>query len=331
MSIGVNLHKFFTERTSCKRREQPNYNRGQNSYSKTKSDDRGTRNGSSPRNKLEQNTLECICFNARSLLPKMDSFRCTVEIFKPDVIGITESWTTDEISNEELNITGYDLYRQDRNGNHKGGGVLLYVNSSLQSTAYTPASEFPEHVWCKLHLSSGQELHIGVCYRTPTPGIFNVDLDNSLRQLVNDVSQKRLLLMGDFNYSNINWSQPYHTHTAEVSKLFVECLDDCFLTQHVREPTRITKTSKAILDLVITDQPDMIDGVEILDNQGDSDHQMLRWKTVIGVEHHECQVKVKDYNRADYESIRVRLRQVDWDRALLGDTNQCWTEFKKIL
>jgi len=59
-----------------------------------------------------------------------------------------ESWASDEISNGELNIVGYDLYRKDRNNRHKGGGVLLYVKSNLKSVTYAPRTDFPEQVWC---------------------------------------------------------------------------------------------------------------------------------------------------------------------------------------
>ena len=96
------------------------------------------------------------------------------------------------------------MYRQDRNNKHKRGGVPFYVNSYLQSFGYTPVSKFPEHVWCKLPLKSGQEMLIGVCYTTPTQDNFNVGLDESLCKLDHDVSHQRLLLMGDFNYGDIN-------------------------------------------------------------------------------------------------------------------------------
>jgi hypothetical protein len=153
-----------------------------------------------------------LCFNARSIIPKLDSFKCTIELLKPDAIGVTESWATEEISDEELSIPGYDLYRQDRSSKHRGGGVLLYVKANLCSTRFTTKAEFPEQVWCKVPLKTGQDLLIGVCYRTPTPGIFNLDLDKSLCELITEVSHQHLLLMGDFNYGDINWSLPvYHT------------------------------------------------------------------------------------------------------------------------
>ena len=44
-----------------------------------------------------------------------------------DIVGHSETWANDNISDSELNIPGYSLYRKDRNNKFKskGGGVAL--------------------------------------------------------------------------------------------------------------------------------------------------------------------------------------------------------------
>ena len=71
-------------------------------------------------------------------------------------------------------------------------------------------------------------------------------------------------MIGDFNYGGIDWSSPGAEPATEASKLFLDCLADCFLTQHVTEPTRIS--GKSVLDLVIIDQLDMVEKVEFAGN-----------------------------------------------------------------
>jgi hypothetical protein len=51
------------------------------------------------------------------------------------------------------------------------GGVALYVKSSLQSTGFSPKSEFLEHVWCRIPNHGERDLLVGVCYRTPTSDV----------------------------------------------------------------------------------------------------------------------------------------------------------------
>ena len=46
-----------------------------------------------------------------------------------DVVGITESWGSSEISDAELHIPGFQMFRVDRST--RGGGVILYVSQSI--------------------------------------------------------------------------------------------------------------------------------------------------------------------------------------------------------
>ena len=47
-----------------------------------------------------------------------------VEDIDPHIIGITEYWATPDISDAELGMTGYVMFRKDRLG-RRGGGVIL--------------------------------------------------------------------------------------------------------------------------------------------------------------------------------------------------------------
>ena len=55
-----------------------------------------------------------------------------VEDIDPHIIGITESWANTYISDAELGLTGYVMFRKDRIG-RRGGGVILYVKESIQA------------------------------------------------------------------------------------------------------------------------------------------------------------------------------------------------------
>ena len=87
-----------------------------------------------------------------------------------DVIGVVETWLTDDISDAELKVSGYELYRKDRTES-KGGGIILYVKESLHSELCDDLtnSDFEESLWCKVQSSNGEgQLIVGVCYRCPT-------------------------------------------------------------------------------------------------------------------------------------------------------------------
>ena len=43
----------------------------------------------------------------------MDYFRATEHALSPDIIGITESWASSDISDAEISLSGYDLFRRE--------------------------------------------------------------------------------------------------------------------------------------------------------------------------------------------------------------------------
>ena len=52
-----------------------------------------------------------------------------VENSSPHIIGITESWANKDISDTELGLTGYVMFRRDRIG--KGEAELFYILKNL--------------------------------------------------------------------------------------------------------------------------------------------------------------------------------------------------------
>ena len=78
---------------------------------------------------LNAGTLSILYFNARSLIPKFDELCLLVEIHQPDIVCIVETWLDHNISDNEIHIPGFQLYRLDRNCH--GGGVLMYAQHNL--------------------------------------------------------------------------------------------------------------------------------------------------------------------------------------------------------
>ena len=75
---------------------------------------------------------KCVCLNARSIVNKRNELNIMVEDIDPHIIGITESWATPDISDAELGMTGYVMFRKDRLG-RRGGGVIIYIKESIQA------------------------------------------------------------------------------------------------------------------------------------------------------------------------------------------------------
>ena len=74
---------------------------------------------------------KCVCLNARSIINKKNELNIMVDDIKPYIIGITESWANNDITDAELGMERYAMVRKDRM-RRRGGGVLLYINDTRQ-------------------------------------------------------------------------------------------------------------------------------------------------------------------------------------------------------
>ena len=59
--------------------------------------------------------VNIMYYNVRSLLPKLDELRIVCETEKPGIVCIVESWLDNSISDNEISIPTYQLFRHDRN------------------------------------------------------------------------------------------------------------------------------------------------------------------------------------------------------------------------
>ncbi|CAF0917391.1 unnamed protein product [Brachionus calyciflorus] len=204
--------------------------------------------------------LSCFYTNATSLSNKFNELRVTVNQIHPDIIGITETWFNDK---SVKNIDGYTHYSRERSTQSVGGGVIIYVKSSIESYEVTDLcldnTNEVEQVWCKV--VTGIDKILIVCiYRPPNSSReLSTKINNLIRKANHLVGSKfytSLLIFGDFNYPKIQWTNqgdeclPRFVQNFE----FLENLQDNFLHQMVLEPNY----KKNILDLIITNDTNRI-------------------------------------------------------------------------
>ena len=80
-------------------------------------------------NNISETGYRCICLNARSIVNKKNELNIMAEDIDPNIISITESWTNIDITDAELGLTGYVMFRKDRIG--RRGGELFYMLKNL--------------------------------------------------------------------------------------------------------------------------------------------------------------------------------------------------------
>jgi len=110
--------------------------------------------------------------------------------------------------------------------------------------------------------------------------------------------------------------------SSQETQLFCECVQDTFLFQHVSESDK----DKAILDLVVSTEPDLVSHIQTPNTLGDSDHSMHMKEMSKYISR-----AVFDYNKADVDSIKQELRTIDWNLKFQGNTLDCWSTLKSVL
>lgn len=233
-------------------------------------------------------------------------------VLDPDIICVTESWTNDSLGDDEIKLDGYTLFRRDREVDSKGGGVLMYVRDILRPGQVEWNNNFPEQVWCKIKAGGNRDLFIGVCYRTPSENVYGHGLHGKMRDLILEVCDKNFVLFGDFNYRDIDWTSNCCTNTASVdTRLFLDCVNDCFVTQHVD----FTTTDRSTLDLIFSKEPELVRDVQDLGYFSSSDHKLICCSLVtdVTVDKGSNSTMKYDYNKMNRTGIEVELRSTDWD------------------
>ena len=174
--------------------------------------------------------IKCVCLNARSIINKKTELNIMVDDIKPHIIGITESWANNDITNAELGLEGYVMFRKDRIG-RRGGGVLLYIKDTIPAyeVQLQEEADCNDAIWCNLVTGHTTGI-IGVVYRCP-----NITKQNNekIHNAINEVSKGDCIIMGDFNHGNIKWDTLQSTGVEDST--FLCLVQDNFLTQHVLE------------------------------------------------------------------------------------------------
>ena len=82
--------------------------------------------------------------NARSICNKLDELNVVLCDNNLDISCVTETWVNDEVSNNCINMSNYDILWNDR-VNKKGGGVLILIKTVFKYEEWNNVSDDETH------------------------------------------------------------------------------------------------------------------------------------------------------------------------------------------
>ena len=137
--------------------------------------------------------------------------------------------------------------------------------------------DFQEYICVEFSLKRKDKLLLAFIYRSPSSDdVNNGNLNISLKKLCN-MSYSHLLLFGDMNFPHIDWNNISTDKGAgDCNYELLESIRDCFLDQHIYEPTRGRgETKPSTIDLLFSNEEGMVDNIDISPPLGKSDHSLI--------------------------------------------------------
>ena len=240
------------------------------------------------------------------------------------IVALTESHLKSQILDAEIQIPGYQLFRQDRMDRIKRGGVITYVKNEYASGLEVLTSGDNGVVeWKCLMVPIIGAVFINI-YRPPTCG------EQPFKSAMNDIAEAvnklkapmpTIIMSGDFNMPFVDWGRSAICGgTLEMQRqagLLMEFVSAYCLSQVVSEPTR----KNNILDLLFVNNPEIIWKIDI-DDTVVSDHKLLLARTRIpdGMKNPEVYPELHGFSRlnffsemVDWEKLNRIFLEIDWE------------------
>ena len=83
----------------------------------------------------------------------------------------------------------------------------LNLKAVLNSTSLNCVTEFMDQIWIKVNLTNQDNLVAGCIYKSPKGSREDfINMVNLVKQIA-DLKQTHMLIMGDFNFKEIDWAQ----------------------------------------------------------------------------------------------------------------------------
>ena len=147
-----------------------------------------------------------------------------------------------------------------------------------------------------------------------------------LQAALHEFSTNELILLGDFNLTEIDWSNNRVLRQSDIYTLMMDVVQDNFLTQLMNEPSRDSN----ILDLVLTSSPDLVNHLFI--GEPFSDHHSISL-LLSGTPYvqRKSQKLLYYYGKADWDHLRSLISYIPWHCAFFdSDMNHNWACWKDL-
>lgn len=237
---------------------------------------------------------------------KKDQIVRLINEWNISVLCLVETHNSNDITDFELAINNFTLFRCDTT-NRRTGGVLIYVKKNIGATCVDNIC-YPEYYWLisiKVRIHN-EEFLIAATYHAPEKK------DNLFIDHINDFIEDHLdfsgnlLILGDFNFDLLKES----FYGNAIQRVFFKHA----MYQSINEPTRITATSRTLIDYCVSNNKGIKGKVRHTPKL--SDHSMIIVELPKHNPHDDNELvcfSKRSYKNYTTEAFHAGLDQMVWE------------------
>lgn len=208
-----------------------------------------------------------MCVNVQSLTSNYEHVELLLCGLQPFMLICTEARTTDDIGDAEIRVDGYKIIRSNSLSRHTGGIVIYYRQDLIVSVCNNLVFDNNNILVIKVLNSIMRGIWVNV-YRSPSSS--EAEFLSRLELTIDELSAMNLTInvTGDFNI-NVHRNNQCATYSNRLKRFE----SGYALKQLVKKFTRITASSRTIIDLYFTNDKSI--KVDVTDENVVADHKMI--------------------------------------------------------
>ena len=264
--------------------------------------------------------LRCLYTNTDTLNNKLTELENFCSLNKIDLVSITETLPKNNTDCVDLKfvLEGYSALQ-----NNLGRGVCLFYKNNLTVNEITDSGLLPHcSIFCRIKTSTDDKFTLGLVYRSPNASLEENDIIIQNLNIITcklDPTKDKLLLLGDYNLPNINWTDESCSNDFNhINYKFLKFVHENYLIQFVNKPTHHrAEQTPTLIDLILSNDKDLVTDIKHSAPFGLSHHDVITFTLACNHEIVDLPPITKHMlDKGDYVNLRKYLDSVEWDPLL---------------
>jgi exonuclease III len=276
---------------------------------------------------MKMRGMNIIHQNIRGLLHNFGDLSVVLEKYKHiDIITLSETHITHNDNEQLFAIPGYSFVSKPRM-NGTGGGVAVYISNNIDWRRRVDLESDNLEILCiEIIVKNAKNFLVSTAYRPPDSSNYHVDNFKDLFEyflITANEAFKEVILLGDLNANYLD-----NKNSKELKSILL--LNN--YKQLIDSPTRITKDTSSLIDVILTTHSKNIASI-VTAPLSLSDHDLVGCIRKINNQKSKPRtIKCRNYSRYNPDNLRRDLSGNIMEPLYdINNVNKAWAFLRSIL